>query len=599
MVRTSSPEAPPGAGTTCSTACCAGTRSSPVTHVEDVPARPGRHGADWPRLGPGPADRRWPRGASRRPWQHQAAAAALAWSGRSGGGRHRHGLGQVAGLPAAGADRAARRRAGDRALPGADQGARRRPAALASARSVLSERPGGVLRRRHRAAGAGLGARARPARADQPGHAAPRHPARAQPVGRASCAGCATWWSTSATPTAGSSARTSPRCCAGCGGSAPRTAPTRSSCSPRRRSATPAESAGRLTGVPVAEVTEDASPRGAGRLRAVGAAADRRPAASTERPSAGRPAPRPPSCSPTWWSRTPGRWPSSAPGAARRRSPLSGAPPAAGQRAGPGRPGRRVPGGLPARGAPGAGGGAGRRELLGVASHQRAGAGRGHRRPGRGRSGRLPGHAGLAVAAGRPGRPGRAAVRWPSSSPGTTRWTPTWCTTRRRCSAGRSEATVLDPDNPYVLGPQLCCAAAELPLDRGRPGAVRRPGRRGRAAPTWPRAGCCGAGPTGWYWTDRRRPDLDIRGTGGEPVRGGGGGDRAAARHRGRRGRAPTVHHGAVYLHQGGAYVVDELDLADGRRPGARGRPRTGHRSPRRHRHPRGLARCASGPRRR
>jgi DEAD/DEAH box helicase domain-containing protein len=70
--------------------------------------------------------------------------------------------------------------------------------------------------------------------------------------------------------------------------------------------------------------------------------------------------------------------------------------------------------------------------------------------------------------------------------------------------------------------------------------------------------------PTGWYWTDRRRPDLDIRGTGGEPVRvvetGTGrvlGTVDAWASH-------STVHQGAVYLHQGVSYAVDDLDLADG-----------------------------------
>jgi DEAD/DEAH box helicase domain-containing protein len=69
--------------------------------------------------------------------------------------------------------------------------------------------------------------------------------------------------------------------------------------------------------------------------------------------------------------------------------------------------------------------------------------------------------------------------------------------------------------------------------------------------------------PTGWYWTARGRPDLDIRGTGGEPVRvveaATGrvlGTVDAWASH-------STVHQGAVYLHQGVSYVVDELDLAD------------------------------------
>ncbi|WP_420840655.1 DEAD/DEAH box helicase [Candidatus Frankia nodulisporulans] len=121
------------------------------------------------------------------------------------------------------------------------------------------------------------------------------------------------------------------------------------------------------------------------------------------------------------------------------------------------------------------------------------------------------------------------------------------------------EASVFDPDNPYVLGPHLECAAAELPLADGdlelfgpaAPRVVDDLVRRGRLRRR----------PTGWYWTQRTRPDVDIRGTGGPPVRiveaSTGrllGTVDAAASH-------SSVHHGAVYLHQGSSYVVDELDL--------------------------------------
>jgi len=124
------------------------------------------------------------------------------------------------------------------------------------------------------------------------------------------------------------------------------------------------------------------------------------------------------------------------------------------------------------------------------------------------------------------------------------------------------EATVLDPDNPYILGPHLCCAAAELPLTEDDlplfGGAAAR-----ALLPDLVRRGLLRHRPSGWFWTRRERPaDLaDIRGVGGPPVRVVeqptgrllGTVDSAASH--------SSVHSGAVYLHQGETYVVDLLDL--------------------------------------
>jgi DEAD/DEAH box helicase domain-containing protein len=125
------------------------------------------------------------------------------------------------------------------------------------------------------------------------------------------------------------------------------------------------------------------------------------------------------------------------------------------------------------------------------------------------------------------------------------------------------EATVLDPANPYVLAPHLCCAAKELPLTPadlelfGGPVAVS-------TVDSLTEAGALRRRPSGWYWTAQERPDVDLRGTGRGPVaiveattgRLLGTVDASSAH--------VQVHSGAVHLHQGKAYVVDDLDLEDG-----------------------------------
>ncbi|OBF51857.1 DEAD/DEAH box helicase [Mycobacterium sp. 852002-53434_SCH5985345] len=123
------------------------------------------------------------------------------------------------------------------------------------------------------------------------------------------------------------------------------------------------------------------------------------------------------------------------------------------------------------------------------------------------------------------------------------------------------ERVVIDPANPYILGPQLLCAATEMPLDEAEvrdfgatevaeglidDGLLRR--RNGKYFPA------AGLEPHG---------AVDIRGSSGGQIV-------IVEADTGRLlgstgvGQAPaSVHPGAVYLHQGESYVVDSLNLED------------------------------------
>lgn len=124
------------------------------------------------------------------------------------------------------------------------------------------------------------------------------------------------------------------------------------------------------------------------------------------------------------------------------------------------------------------------------------------------------------------------------------------------------ERVVIDPANPYVLAPQLLCAATELPLTDAE---VRRWGAEACAA-TLVDDGLLRRRPHGYFPAPGLDPHaaVDIRGGSGGQVAileadtgrmlGSANSGQAAA----------SVHPGAVYLHQGESYLVDSLDLDDG-----------------------------------
>ncbi|SFJ77287.1 DEAD/DEAH box helicase [Cellulomonas sp. KH9] len=126
------------------------------------------------------------------------------------------------------------------------------------------------------------------------------------------------------------------------------------------------------------------------------------------------------------------------------------------------------------------------------------------------------------------------------------------------------EATVFDPGNPYVLAPHLCAAAAERPL---RAEELELFGDRALGLLTeLTERGILRRRVSGWYWTHAEPASrmTDLRGAGGQPVRVV---ETATGRLLGTVDAASadaTVHPGAVYVHLGATYVVDELDIDDG-----------------------------------
>jgi DEAD/DEAH box helicase domain-containing protein len=125
------------------------------------------------------------------------------------------------------------------------------------------------------------------------------------------------------------------------------------------------------------------------------------------------------------------------------------------------------------------------------------------------------------------------------------------------------EPAVLDPANPYVLGPHLTAAAAELPLT-GPDLELFGPAAAAAVADLTD-AGELRSRPTGWHYTRRRRParDISLRGDLGQPVRVV---EEATGRLIGTMDEPSAhryAHDGAVYLHQGESYLVSSLALAE------------------------------------
>jgi DEAD/DEAH box helicase domain-containing protein len=125
------------------------------------------------------------------------------------------------------------------------------------------------------------------------------------------------------------------------------------------------------------------------------------------------------------------------------------------------------------------------------------------------------------------------------------------------------EATVLDPSNPYILGPHLCAAAAERPITTADL-ALFGPTAEGILGQLEAQ-GYLRRRPSGWFWTHPQSAAamVNLRADGGGPVsiieaETGlllGSMDSPQTHYQ--------AHEGAIYVHQGTSYLVEDLNEAE------------------------------------
>lgn len=122
------------------------------------------------------------------------------------------------------------------------------------------------------------------------------------------------------------------------------------------------------------------------------------------------------------------------------------------------------------------------------------------------------------------------------------------------------EASVFDPDNQVVLGPHLCAAAAELPLG---PADLELFGPQSeQVLAELVAGGYLRRRPAGWFWTHPESPTamINLRSQGGGPLNIVEADTGTVLGTMGSEQSHYQAHAGAVYLHQGSTYLVEELN---------------------------------------
>lgn len=122
------------------------------------------------------------------------------------------------------------------------------------------------------------------------------------------------------------------------------------------------------------------------------------------------------------------------------------------------------------------------------------------------------------------------------------------------------EPTILHPEHPQLLGPQLAAAAQELPVTEADAGYFG-PGTAA-ALDRLVAAGSLRQRADGWYWTrpERAVDAIDLRGSRDGSVEIIEAGTGRLLGHVDPVAADRAVHPGAVYLHRGETYLCEELD---------------------------------------